>query len=182
MIYKNDSAVSPIVGVMLMLVVTIIIAAVVSAFAGGLSSETTKTPQMTISADYSQSGGLTLFHAGGDPVTTTEVRIEINPTSATTSSSYLYVYPIETGNITGSSGAKWGTAKTDITGFLAGDSAYVNATNMGCSVLQPQVWTADGENDHYCLDSPQNIGKPIIIKVMDLKSNIIAKTQINVKP
>ena len=34
----REHAVSPVVGVMLMLVVTIIIAAVVSAFAGGLSS------------------------------------------------------------------------------------------------------------------------------------------------
>jgi FlaG/FlaF family flagellin (archaellin) len=39
-----DDAVSPVVGVMLMLVVTIIIAAVVSAFAGGLASEQKKAP------------------------------------------------------------------------------------------------------------------------------------------
>jgi len=53
----QDSAVSPVVGVMLMLVVTIIIAAVVSAFAGGLSGSQTKTPQATIVADE--------FHVGG---------------------------------------------------------------------------------------------------------------------
>jgi len=52
-----DSAVSPVVGVMLMLVVTIIIAAVVSAFAGGLGGSQTKTPQATIVADE--------FHVGG---------------------------------------------------------------------------------------------------------------------
>jgi len=42
-----DEAVSPVVGVMLMLVVTIIIAAVVSAFAGGLASSQQKAPQLT---------------------------------------------------------------------------------------------------------------------------------------
>jgi len=56
-IHNHDSAVSPVVGVMLMLVVTIIIAAVVSAFAGGLGGSQTKTPQATIVADE--------FHVGG---------------------------------------------------------------------------------------------------------------------
>jgi hypothetical protein len=46
----RDSAVSPVVGVMLMLVVTIIIAAVVSAFAGGLGSDQSKTPQTSLTA------------------------------------------------------------------------------------------------------------------------------------
>jgi FlaG/FlaF family flagellin (archaellin) len=48
MIRQKDAAVSPVVGVMLMLVVTIIIAAVVSAFAGGMGSEQHKTPQVTM--------------------------------------------------------------------------------------------------------------------------------------
>ena len=42
---RRDHAVSPVVGVMLMLVVTIIIAAVVSAFAGGMMKSQDKTPQ-----------------------------------------------------------------------------------------------------------------------------------------
>jgi archaeal type IV pilus assembly protein PilA len=58
---KNASAVSPVVGVMLMLVVTIIIAAVVSAFAGGLGGSQTKTPQATIVSDeFHISGNLDL--------------------------------------------------------------------------------------------------------------------------
>jgi len=44
----NEEAVSPVVGVMLMLVVTIIIAAVVSGFAGGLASDQSKAPQATL--------------------------------------------------------------------------------------------------------------------------------------
>jgi FlaG/FlaF family flagellin (archaellin) len=46
---KDEDAVSPVVGVMLMLVVTIIIAAVVSGFAGGLVNGQSKSP--TLSAD-----------------------------------------------------------------------------------------------------------------------------------
>lgn len=52
MTIQQESAVSPVVGVMLMLVVTIIIAAVVSAFAGGLNSDQSKTPQASLSAEF----------------------------------------------------------------------------------------------------------------------------------
>jgi hypothetical protein len=47
---KRNDAVSPVVGVMLMLVVTIIIAAVVSGFAGGLAGGAQSTPQASIVA------------------------------------------------------------------------------------------------------------------------------------
>ena len=56
-IIQNHEAVSPVVGVMLMLVVTIIIAAVVSAFAGGLSATQQKAPAAAFEARISNSGG-----------------------------------------------------------------------------------------------------------------------------
>lgn len=48
---KKENAVSPVVGVMLMLVVTIIIAAVVAAFAGGLVGETKPASTVSIGLD-----------------------------------------------------------------------------------------------------------------------------------
>ncbi|MBN2734078.1 MAG: type IV pilin N-terminal domain-containing protein [Methanomicrobiaceae archaeon] len=48
---ENSEAVSPVVGVMLMLVVTIIIAAVVSGSAGGLAGNTKAAPQASIDVD-----------------------------------------------------------------------------------------------------------------------------------
>jgi len=53
---KKECAVSPVVGVMLMLVVTIIIAAVVSAFAGGLSTGTKTAPVASFECHISNSG------------------------------------------------------------------------------------------------------------------------------
>ena len=53
---QKDEAVSPVVGVMLMLVVTIIIAAVVSGFAGGLASGTQKAPQMSMDVTIKNTG------------------------------------------------------------------------------------------------------------------------------
>jgi archaeal type IV pilus assembly protein PilA len=64
----NDYAVSPVVGVMLMLVVTIIIAAVVSGFAGGLSQGTSKAPQMSITAEAHNASYIVIDHKGGDTI------------------------------------------------------------------------------------------------------------------
>jgi len=52
----NEKAVSPVVGVMLMLVVVIIIAAVVSGFAGSLVSGEKKAPQASIETKISNTG------------------------------------------------------------------------------------------------------------------------------
>jgi|WetSurMetagenome_2_1015567.scaffolds.fasta_scaffold668153_1 archaeal type IV pilus assembly protein PilA len=81
---KNEHAVSPVVGVMLMLVVTIIIAAVVSAFAGGLGGSQQKAPQASIdvqiktNADDTMSGTntvMTFTELSGDPIQTKDLAI-----------------------------------------------------------------------------------------------------------
>lgn len=64
----DDHAVSPVVGVMLMLVVTIIIAAVVSAFAGGLSESTAKAPQLSIGAEVHDGSHIIIDFKGGDTI------------------------------------------------------------------------------------------------------------------
>jgi len=63
---KKERAVSPVVGVMLMLVVTIIIAAVVSAFAGGLSTGTKTAPVASFECHISNTGswGDSVFDIG----------------------------------------------------------------------------------------------------------------------
>ena len=78
---KNTEAVSPVVGVMLMLVVTIIIAAVVSAFAGGLASNQQKAPTGTFDCKIVNDGswggsGFTITVLGvSEPISTKEVKI-----------------------------------------------------------------------------------------------------------
>jgi len=94
----NTDAVSPVVGVMLMLVVTIIIAAVVSAFAGGLASDTSKAPQASLSVvavikdiqdtdkndwkptypvDFTAKNGLLFEHMGGDAFALSDISIQL---------------------------------------------------------------------------------------------------------
>ena len=55
---KKEDAVSPVIGVMLMLVVTIVIAAVVAAFAGGLGSDVEMAPTAALDIDAYANGKL----------------------------------------------------------------------------------------------------------------------------
>lgn len=174
---ENGYAVSPIVGVMLMLVVTIIIAAVVSAFAGGLGSESKKTPQMTFNAKYSQSNGLTILHTGGDTLPTADLSVWMTPTSTFTTKAEFYSYQISIANITNSQNIPWGSGSTEVTSFAGGESAFVTAQNMSCTVLQPQT----GTYTYHCIDNPNNLGKTINIKLVDKNSNVIAKQDITIQ-
>jgi len=55
--YQNDSAVSPVVGIMLMLMVTLILAAIISGFTGGIAKSQQKPPQLVFDASFVNSGG-----------------------------------------------------------------------------------------------------------------------------
>ena len=82
--HKKDDAVSPVIGVMLMLVVTIVIAAVVAAFAGGLATETESAPVAVLDADvYAKSGNpsLTLRSLSGDALKFDETAVSIYSTN-----------------------------------------------------------------------------------------------------
>jgi FlaG/FlaF family flagellin (archaellin) len=78
---RGDEAVSPVVGVMLMLVVTIIIAAVVSAFAGGLTKSTDKAPTANLQVNIVNDGtwGGSTFDVivlgTSDPIPTKDLKI-----------------------------------------------------------------------------------------------------------
>jgi len=84
---KSDNAVSPVVGVMLMLVVTIIIAAVVATFASGLTTDVSGTPQaifspddMTTVAGYGDImylANITFTHKGGDYLQVSDIKVTL---------------------------------------------------------------------------------------------------------
>ncbi len=76
--YLNFEAVSPVIGVMLMLVVTIIVAAAVSAFAGGFADDQKETPVAQIDVQLKATGSypkLVFTHLGGDPLKTGDLKI-----------------------------------------------------------------------------------------------------------
>lgn len=84
---RNDHAVSPVIGVMLMIVVTIIIAAIVSAFAGDFSGSDKRAPVAVISAEVlpwneewvddplGNSTGILFTEKSGDYIDLNEVQV-----------------------------------------------------------------------------------------------------------
>lgn len=118
-------AVSPVVGVMLMLVVVIIIAAVVSAFAGGMATGKEKVPQVSLdchltSGDSMMTGTsgpvFVMKHLGGDPVNTNNVKLVTSWVNATG------VY-----NVQSTVAPSWNTTGKEIyysKGAVTGESNY----------------------------------------------------------
>lgn len=76
-IFSNAEAVSPVIGVMLMIVVTIILAAAVSSYANSMQSQE-RAPQVTFIVEASVQDGYVIFeHLGGDTIDKRDIRVEI---------------------------------------------------------------------------------------------------------
>ncbi len=90
---KNDEAVSPVIGVILMVAITVILAAVIAAFVFGMGAPT-KAPQTSLSIKADSASGVTITQSGGDPLVTGENKITIF--NASTSPEQLMV-----GTVTG---------------------------------------------------------------------------------
>ncbi|MDS0284209.1 type IV pilin N-terminal domain-containing protein [Haloarcula onubensis] len=76
---RADRAVSPVVGVTLMIVITVVLAATTAAFALGLNGTGDDTPpQGSFTYDYTQTGNgeLRVAYEGGDTLDPSTVRIE----------------------------------------------------------------------------------------------------------
>ena len=94
---RNEDAASPVVGVMLMLVVTVVIAAVITAFATGMAGESTATTPMALLEAGNQQlelGKITvsdgqrdayllktfdIIHKGGDEIALENIQIVVDP-------------------------------------------------------------------------------------------------------
>ena len=93
----KDDAVSPVIGVMLMLSITIIIAAVLMAFAGGMADTKPSTPSVDLSAEFVKSGEdivLRLSHNGGDALNPKDIKVTAYVRNAAASGEQLIIKDI----------------------------------------------------------------------------------------
>ncbi|PSP84284.1 type IV pilin [Halobacteriales archaeon QS_1_68_17] len=78
-LFDDDNAVSPVIGVILMVAITVILAAVIATFVLGLGEQVSSTaPQATFSFEFentsdNRAGNLTITHDGGDTIKTKEL-------------------------------------------------------------------------------------------------------------
>ena len=192
----QENAISPVVGVMLMLVVTIIIAAIVSAFAGGAVSGQKKIPQATITGKYSISNGLEITHAGGDPLPTNDLSFTIRDNAVFGPNlEQMSAQVLDKKNITNSKGQHmlYADGSMDFTSFVSGDILYIDAANTSCQPFQPVIAPSDfdpanatsysGSKPAFwalCIRNPDNIGKSFSLEVSDKKGNLISRTAVTI--
>jgi FlaG/FlaF family flagellin (archaellin) len=167
----NDSAVSPVVGVMLMLVVVIIIAAIVSGFAGGLVSTDTKPPQATIQGKYSYSANIfQMYHAGGDELPTQKLNVQ------------MYQNDEDFGGYGGMFKGAHVIANKSVICNSAGNCWLNSATG---SVTGVPVWRP-GEtmfyNQTFAFDTTDVVGKSMILEIDTIDGKLISKSKVIIEP
>jgi flagellin-like protein len=80
----DDDAVSPVIGVILMVAITVILAAVIATFVLGLEDTNQSTPQAAFTFDYTEdtSDELDVTHDGGDSIDSARVNASVNGASS----------------------------------------------------------------------------------------------------
>lgn len=68
-LFNDDDAVSPVIGVILMVAITVILAAVIASFVLGLGQQTSQPPQASFGFDYDSGNSIvTVSHEGGNGI------------------------------------------------------------------------------------------------------------------
>ncbi len=72
----NDRGVSPVIGVILMVAITVILAAVIGSFVLGIGGDVQQTPQASLSVELNEtSQNITIAHEGGDSLTLNDLNV-----------------------------------------------------------------------------------------------------------
>jgi flagellin-like protein len=127
-LFNDDDAVSPVIGVILMVAITVILAAVIATFVLGLGEQVSSTtPTASFTFDYSDDNScLTVTHDGGDSIKKSElyVRGQLDGGSGCASQSTVLSSPGEwKGTANGEVGSDDAVVAGDY-GYVAAGSAY----------------------------------------------------------
>ena len=160
---EKDDAVSPVVGVMLMLVVTIIIAATVAVFATGIGSDMDTIPVAQVSATYSTNGTLAITHVGGDVIDFSEIEVIVSPSA---------------GFSTGYRTLAWTVQPASNNLFLdAGKTVDFFKTTKGTKHMQGN----EAVNSKYGFDMTSNANKYFTLKLVK-DGKTITETEVLIRP
>jgi flagellin-like protein len=126
---ESERAVSPVIGVILMVAITVILAAVIGTFVLGLGDQVQQTsPNAQWNWDSDGSSSLTLTHEGGDSVDPSNVEVTVDTGSANS---------CDTGTLWGASEISAGTT-CDIEGAGSGDGTVEGEYRL--------IWQGDGQS------------------------------------
>jgi len=93
-LFTEEDAVSPVIGVILMVAITVILAAVIGTFVLGLGENVQSAPQATLQLqeDTSTDNAFDIRHGGGDQINYNEFEVVIEGIGGTDSSDGTYTY------------------------------------------------------------------------------------------
>lgn len=169
MIQKN-AAVSPVIGVLLMLTLTLIIAAIVNSYAGGLIDTEPKAPSATLQVTYSQTNGMEIRHISGDPIPTSTVKLIIVPSETFGRNASRYSSELNKTYITNATGELTWNGIT--TSMRPGDVFHILQPNI--SYLQ----NVKDKNYWFNMSSvPDNRGKTFFFEVI-YKNTMISRCEV----
>jgi flagellin-like protein len=130
-LFTDDGAVSPVIGVILMVAITVILAAVIAAFVLGIGSTQSSPPQITFDYNYdSNAGELTITHVSGDEFFTDRITFQGE------------------GIASNDLGSTWTSSKAGLTSntqVTAGGSVTIGITDKEFEI--ELVWTADDDEE-----------------------------------
>lgn len=200
---QREDAVSPVVGVMLLLVVTIIIAAVVSAFGGSLMESDGKAPQASITGRYSQYNGLTMTHNDGESLKVDDIYVVIRPSDEFGRGQGEYGHKIvNLSTITDVRGKHWINTRDATYGVLSwrpGESMYVRGGNdlQDSKIIQYEDWPPcyneelqggqpNKPDKPYCyvtsLNNQINVGKTVTLEIYQKNGKLISSSPMVIEP
>ncbi|ABD40081.1 Protein of unknown function DUF1628 [Methanospirillum hungatei JF-1] len=163
----NNEAVSPVIGVLLMLTLTLIIAAIVNSYAGGLVDTEPKAPSATLQVKYSQSGGMEIRHVSGDPIPTSSVKVIVRPSETMGRNAIQNASEVQKEYITDLDGLNsWASG---ITSFKVGDVSYISPTDL--DTIQAKI----AEKDR--LSNPDNPGNTSYLEFY-YKNSMISRNEV----
>jgi flagellin-like protein len=132
---ESERAVSPVIGVILMVAITVILAAVIGTFVLGLGDQVQQTsPNAQWDWDGDASNGVDITHTSGDSVTASNVEV----TGANSNGPHC------------DDGSQWASGVSDIT---AGNTCSIGSGDLAEDDELRLVWTAEGGGSSSTLTS-----------------------------
>jgi len=132
---ESKRAVSPVIGVILMVAITVILAAVIGTFVLGLGDQVQETsPNAQWDWEGTASSGVDITHTSGDSVTAANVEV----TGANNNSPHC------------GDGSQWGSGVSEIT---AGTTCSIGSGDLAGDDELRLIWTAEGGGSSSTLTS-----------------------------
>ena len=153
----RDDAVSPVIGVMLMLSITIILAAVLMAFAGGMADTKPATPSVDLSAAFVKNSSdivLCVSHNGGDALNPDDIKVTAYVRNAAASGTPLIIKDFIRDDTAWNAGETLVIDKDKTAELLLGqaDAASVSAAAKNATPVEIGIYHIPSSNVIYHAD------------------------------